>query len=176
MRKPPRIHYGNGGFVTTDVVVDAADAGPILNDLIDELNRSLARADGWGDEGSGAVNIIAERAAQSRDTTPAAATRRMYEIRRGTSARTSECWFEAFVMGADHSLREYEDQVPRFPAGYEAAHEMVACRYEDEMGQLDRKRLAHSLTNFSKGYFNAERCFDVMEQAVAEPQDELVAA
>lgn len=156
--KEPRIKIqaGLAGRKSDEMVVGSDDAGPIIDRLIVQFDKTLNPLDNGHNshaETQGAVGIVSERAGQSRgfDNRDAAA-RRLYDLREQNSSSVSLDWYEAYLIAMDYHLGQFD--VPIFPAGQVAAKDMVDVHAE-ELSEFEQAKLARSLWNFTRGYFAA---------------------
>lgn len=143
--------FGKGG---DELVVETSEAAKILDRYTDEYEASLTPIGSQENaNGSGVIDIAAERAARVRGCSPDAAKRRFWAIRKEESTNVSLDWYEAFLIALDTSLSETEE-IPIFPAGRIAARDMIEVRAE-ELSEIEQHQLARSLWNFTRGYMSA---------------------
>lgn len=137
-----------------ELIIETSEAKVVLERYITEYEASMTPLSVGHENGgsSGVVGIVAERSASVRGVSPDASARRLWAIRYEESTNVSLDWYEAFLIAMDTTLSQVED-IPIFPAGRQAAIDMVEVRAE-ELSEIEQRQLAKSLWNFTRGYMS----------------------
>lgn len=161
-------------------VVQTEDLARILDERVDQLNRTSFREDTLSphsEAGVGAVAAIVHHAiacSQVRDpetgeVTPKYTfeqlTRRLWSIRARECRAVRVEIADALLMGCSVNIEDTE--LATLPAGAIAAREAIDVHQEftsDPLDELEAKRLERSLLHFAQGFVHD---FHVVEQAVA---------